>query len=224
MADRSLIVTEIMEEIGKSSPQVRTEVDRIVGEVTLDILQQNDSRFRKLRKTYPLTVNTTDKEYKLPADFKTATKFFIQVDSAGEYVGQVEIVTESEFWRRKGDSQYGGNYYAKIEVLVSHASGAGEYLVFNALHEDTSYYEFPYYRKPTEHDTDIIENSTIIKEGVRGMLSKYIPTSTAHLTTYTRMKSGVRESPTERATGMAMMPSKVTRNLNRLLHKIGRGR
>lgn len=167
MASNATIVKEMMDEFGKSSPEVQRRIQRVVDEVTIDILSNNEGRFRRLAKTATITVTSASKQYRLPHDFNTAKNYFNELDSDGEFVAERSIVSESMFYQRKGDADYTGSMWAMIETLQDHADGPGEYLILNALPDDTGYYKFPYYRKPVKNDTDIITNVRVVKSGVR---------------------------------------------------------
>ena len=84
MASPGLIVEEMMAEFGKSSAAVRRRVTLAVAEITIDILNQNESRFRKLEKESTVTLSIGDDAYRLPADLKTIRPMFIQLDTDGE--------------------------------------------------------------------------------------------------------------------------------------------
>lgn len=221
MASPGLIVEEMMAEFGKSSAAVRRRVTLAVAEITIDILNQNDSRFRKLEKESTVTLSVGDDAYRLPADLRTIRPIFIQLDTDGNFAAEWEIVSTPEFYRRKGDAEYGGQNYAHIETRQSPTPG--EYLVFDSEATASGSCKVFYYRRPLGGDTDIIENVAAVKEGVRTRFPRFIDNAEMHIITYERMKSGIAESPETRTTGMVLKPSRRQQRENRLAWKIGRG-
>lgn len=222
MASKAKIVADLMGEVGKTAQAVRDRLDRFTGEVTIDILNQNDGRFRRLAKTYTITLNTSDVAYRLPADFKTPKQTFIQVDSDGDFLEERAIVSEAEFYRRKGDADYSGTGYGFIETRQSPTPG--EYLVLDSTPTAVGYLKLFYYRRPTENDTEIIENEAAIKEGVRARDRGLWPDAIYHLQIYENMKKGIKESAGTRTTGMVLKPNPMQVRINRLMHRIGKGR
>lgn len=223
MASNSQLTQEIMDDIGKSSMQVRRNVQRLVGDITVDILSQNESRFTRLGKNETLTYTTDDIAKKVPGEFASARPVSLIIDSDEEFVAEIEVVTENTFFQRKGDVNYTGSVYAYIENRTGD-QGPGEYLVLNASPSATLYIKFMYYREPLRTDTDIITNTMAVKEGVKGSLtSSDYPDTDKSMAIYMRMKPGIKESPTARSTHIAITPSPPTRRLNKQMHNIGRG-
>ena len=223
MASNAEITTELMAEFNQSSPLVRQKVERAVGEVTIDILSENDCRFERLSKVQTISILTTSKSYKLPGDFATIKGSMIQVGSTGDFVREIEIISPQEYYRRLGDADYPGLYYAMIETKMDGASGPGDYLTLNDEPDEAGTYKFFYFRKPQVTDTDLIIKTRAIKEGVRAMFPEYNPDAGQSLVIYEKMKSGIKESPATRVTHMALMPSKRQQEVNRKMHRIGRG-
>lgn len=221
MASQGLIVEEMMAEFGKSSSAVRHRVTMAVAEITIDILNQNESRFRKLEKELTITLVIGTEAYRLPTDLRTIRPIFIQLDTEGGFAAEWEIVSTPEFYRRKGDAEYGGRNYAHIETRQSPIPG--EYLVFDAEPTATGSCKVFYYRRPLGGDTDIIENVAAIKEGVRTRFPRFVDNAETHIIIYERMKSGIAESPETRTTGMVLKPSHQQQRLNRLMWRIGKG-
>jgi hypothetical protein len=219
MASNAEITKELMAEFGQSSPLVAQRVERAVGEVTIDILSQNDCRFERLAKVSTISLLTTSKAYKIPGDFATIKGPMIQVDSSGDFIREIEVISQQEYYRRMADADYPGLWYAMIETKMDGASGPGDYLTLNDEPDATGTYKFFYYRKPQVTDTDLIINTRAVKEGVRAMFPEYNPDAGQSLVIYERMKSGIRESPATRVTQMALMPSKATQRLNRKMHR-----
>ena len=136
----------------------------------------------------------------------------------------VEIVTDGEFHKRKADVNYAGRIYAFIETRQ--VPTPGEYLVLNGKPSETRYFKFQYYRRPSADDADIIENEGLVKEGVRAKRADMVGGEQAaeSLRIYLAMKKSVIEHPGQRATGMSLRPTRKQQRLNRLMHRIGRGR
>jgi hypothetical protein len=223
MASNSQLTQEIMDDIEKSSVQVRKKVQRLVGDITVDILSQNESRFTRLGKNYTLTYTSSDTAQRVPSDFASARPVSLIVNSDDEFVAEIEVVTENAFFQRKGDVNYTGSIYAYIENRTGD-QGPGEYLVLNASPSATLYIKFMYYREPLRTDTDIITNTMAVKEGVKGSLTRdTYPDSEKSMAIYLRMKPGIKESPTARSTHMAISPNPPTKRLNQRMHDIGRG-
>lgn len=223
MASRAAITAQILTEFGKSSPQVRQRIEQVVGDVTIDILSQFQSQFARLSEKETITLDVTTTAYKLPHDFASPKSSFRQVDSDGDFVGKLEIVTEGEFYDRKDNADYGGLKYAYIEHRANGADGPGDYLVLSGLPTTVGYFLFPYYRKPTENDTDIITNVSAIKNGVRAEFPEFTANAGVSLQKYEAQKPTMKESPRSRSTGMAIKPSKSQQRHNRNMYRIGRG-
>ncbi len=223
MATRAEITQEMMEEFGKSSPDVRVQVERVVGEITVDILSQNDCRFHRLSAKSRLTGVIGATSSKLPGDFAATKPTFREVDVDGEFVAEREICDENLFYGRMNDADYEGLKYSYVEYRPDGTSGPGDYLVFADAFTETTYFDFPYYRKPTPDDTDIILNIRAVKEGVRSAFPEYTAQAANSLVIYEKMKSGIGDSPILRATHLSMEPSKRVKKHNRFMRKIGRG-
>lgn len=216
-------MTEIMmDDIGKSSLQVRKRVTAAVGETTVDLLSQNDGRFRRLAKFTTITLNTTDTVYKLPSDFHTV-KNIVEQNADGDFLRKIEIVSDTEFHGRAGNTDYGGQYYCYIEYRRTGASGPGEYLILSEVRTATAYYKFSYYRVPTANDTDIIPNDSVLKEGVRSKLGNLAADARNSLLVYTQNKPNIIESVEHVTTGLVIKPSKKSQARNRQMRKIGQG-
>ncbi len=222
MASLAQIVSEMLEEFGTTGIEISNRLTKVVGEITIDILLQNGGRFNRLEKTTTITFDTSTTAYILPVDFNTIKGHAVMVDSDGDFIKEVEVVSESEFYRRKGDTGYSGTGYFYIEDRDSGVS-PGQYIVLNVAADAVSYLKVFYYRVPTENDTDIIKNTRIVKEGVRGSFPQFVPQALNSLTIYERMKSGIKESASDRATEIVLTPAKRVMKFNRFMHKIARG-
>jgi hypothetical protein len=224
MALNAVITTELMDEFKSSSNDVRVKVERFIGEAVVNILNQNESRFRRLEKSTTLTFVAGDDVEKLPADFRSIKKPLIEVESDGTLIATVEIVTDAEFLKRKQDLDYGGAIYARIETRQMPV--AAEYLILNVEPTETRYFKLEYYRVPQASDADMINDAGVIKDGVRNRFPEFVGANEAngYLIRYERGKIGLIENPSQRATGMALRPSRRTQRYNRNMFRYGRGR
>ncbi len=213
----------LLAEIGKDSPEVRLAIEQTVGEVTIAILSQNGGQHHRLEVTQSITLLDTADRQRLNGNLNTAKDTFIQVNSSGEFVREIDIVTEEEHYHRKGNQQYTGQYWVYIVTDTGGASGAGEYLMFPFDRTGTAYYKFFYYRRPTEQDTDAIVNIAAVLEGVRGRRREYWPGATESLQVYLSERRSEVSNPRRRGATMVLKPNKVTRKLNRKQHFIGGG-
>lgn len=223
MATNQVLATELMDEFKSSSNDVRVKVERAIGEVVVNILNQNDSRFRRLEKSTTLTFVVGDDAEKLPADFRSIKKPLIEVESDGDLIATVEIVTDAEFLKRKQDPDYGGAIYARIETRQTPTPA--EYLILNVEPTETRYFKLEYYRIPLGSDADVVKDPGIIKDGVRNRFPEFVGANEAggYLIRYERGKVNLIENPAERATGMALRPNRRTQRFNRSMFRYGRG-
>ncbi len=224
MASIAQYVDELMANYGKAGADARSKFEQSVSEVILDLLLQNSSRFRRLEKSTTLTFIKDDDAERLPADFRSLKKPLTERESDDSLIAMVEIVTDGEFHKRKADVNYAGRIYAFIETRQ--VPTPGEYLVLNGKPSETRYFKFQYYRRPSADDADIIENEGLVKEGVRAKRADMVGGEQAaeSLRIYLAMKKSVIEHPGQRATGMSLRPTRKQQRLNRLMHRIGRGR
>lgn len=224
MASRAFIVDGLLRETGKTSPAVRADIDRKVGEITLELLSQNDGRFKGLEKTQVISVVADTQQYKLNADFFTAKKSFHEVDSDGNFVAKLSIVSKSELFNRKTEDAYAGIKLGYIEFLTSGPSGRGYYMHLGADPTDTATYHFDYYREPTTADTDIIRKIVILQHGVRASLPQYFENAEYEAGIYVRRLQGFKESPDINVTDAMITPNPRIAKHNQRMHKIGQGR
>jgi len=221
MSSKATIVQRLMDEFGKDSQAARQQIEQAVGEITVDLLSQNQGRFLGLEKTLSITINNTDTEYRLPADFNTAKKTFYEVNSDGDYIAECMCLSKSEVQNRMSEGAYSGYRLAYIRRNILGASGRGDYLVIADAPDETKYFEFDYYREPTENDTDVIRNDHIVMTGARGLLPQFVDMDRAAYQTgiYSRMRDGFREHPEKRKTKRIMLPSKRIGNHNRRMYE-----
>lgn len=223
MSSMAQIVNELMEEFGKTAPEVGARISQKVGEITIDLLSQNGSRFKGLEKTTTLTINTTDTSYALPANFCTAQPTFLELDSSGEFVRELEIVSQAEFYRRKSEARFTEHRLCFIEWRTE-TTGRLAYLVLGTAPTTATTYKFFYWREAHAGDTDLIKNPAIVKKGVRAGLSDLNPNYMADLAAYNNMRVHFRENVMRTTTsGVQLKPSLRTQRHNLLMHKIGGG-
>lgn len=225
MATKAQIVQQLMAEFSKTSSSARGRTETIVGEITVDLLNQNESRFDALSKSYSINLVAGTTKYKLPTDFKTAKTTFYETDSDSNYKAKCLCLSKSEVFRRIDEGAYTGYRLAYIERDVDGPNGRGDYLVFADDPDETKYIYFEYYRHPTEDDTDIIRNTHILKTGCRGGLPDLVPggpdRSSYYSAIYERMKMSFRDVSTKRTTARIMTPNIRTGQHNKKLYDLG---
>ena len=224
MASKSQIVGEMMDEFGKSSSSVRSRIDRVVGEITVDLLSQADGRFPELEEFQEITITTSDIAYKVNSDFNAAKTPMIEVNSSGTFLRKISIVGRTEYYNRQADpTRYPGYTYAMVKYDDDGDDGAGDYLTLGSVADETRYFQFPYYRKATVDDTDLIRNTTILKTGVRSMFPEFNINYANDGKAYDGMRRGFKPSPKKRITNIFMRPSPRTQHKNKNQKKYGRG-
>lgn len=224
MASKSVLVDELMTELGKKSSLVRKKIDQIVGEVTLDLLSQNNGQFSALEREQAITTNTSDLAYKLNTDFNAVKPPAYLTDVNGKFSTEFAIVSLSEFMIRQGDtSRYPGASYARIEYLTDQDNGPGDYLILGTEPDSIQYVRLPYYRKPKETDTHLIRNETIVKIGAKSKLPEFNEAWSRDQVIYFKMRSGFKEDISKKTTELVLRPSSHTRTFNESMHNIGSG-
>jgi hypothetical protein len=223
MASTAQIVEDILVEIGKRGTAVRRKVETAVNDTVVDMLQQNDGRFRGLAKTQTINVLADTVEYKLNADFNTAKDTFAEYDSDDEFVARVFVLTKSEIHNRLAEGAPVHRLMSYIEFYESHTNGRGNYLILSQDPTTTHIYKFDYYREPTPEDTDIIRKTAILKHGIRGRLPDYYEQAEYESAIYLRMLQGFRESAERFVTDMIITPPARIGANNDLSHKVGSG-
>ncbi len=225
MASKAEITQSLLTEFGKQDDAVRIQVEQWVGEVTVDLLSQNQGRFEKLLKSQTITVVDGTSAYKLNSDFNTVHPVFYQVDSSGNYVRKLSVFTKAEVFERKSSDAYNGPRMGFVEYQGDGDDGPGFYLVLGdePSADDAGTYVLFYYRTSTENDTEIIRNDSIIKMGVRGLAVDYNQNAPVHAATFLNMRRGFVEDPSKRSHGMAIRPSKQTQGHNHRMRRIGEG-
>ncbi len=223
MASTDVIVEELMREFGKSSSNIRMRIEEKVGDIVVDLLTQNDGRFKSLEKTQTISIVVGTKEYRLPVDFNTAKKTFYEVNSDGNIIEECSIVPKANIHRRKMEGRYAGYRIGRIQHFDSHEDGRGMYLVLADESPENTTFEFDYYRMPTKTDTDLIRSPDIIKTGVRKSFPEYNINANYDLEIYLRMKSGFKENPEKFNTTITINPSRRAGSHNRSMRDIGNG-
>lgn len=224
MGSKLEIVQTLALEFGKSSPEVLAQIESKVGEITVDILSQNDCRFAGLRKWQRITVGAGTKAYKVNADLASVGRHAKIVNVNGDFLYKFTIVDEGEFIEREDKAGYATTRYGWIEARDQGDQGPGFYLVLATDWQATGYIKMPYFRSPTENDTALIRNTSAVKDGVRQYFPQYVGEEKAALfgRVYSGKRKSIKESPDRVATGLHVKPPRRVQAGNRLMHKIGR--
>lgn len=226
MASKAHLVGLLLKESGKDSPTVQKEIEQKVGEITVELLQQNDGRFKGLLREQTITVAVGTSAYLLNPDFHTAMKTAHEVNSAGKVVRKLTVISRAEYISRLDEGAYAGELMAYIDFLEDGPQERGYYLIFGDTPTATAIYKFPYYREPTENDADVIRKFNIVKRGVRGSLPHLFPT-TALLDAeiYLRHLEGFKERAEKfRTTAGIIVPAPRVGAFNRRMNDIGQGK
>jgi hypothetical protein len=222
-SNKTEIALDVMKEVGKDSPELLTRIESIIGELTVDLLSQDEGRHAGLRKRQDITISTTTAQYKLNSNFASPISPFIEVNSSGTFVREIDIVTDEEFYHRQANSDvYPAERYGRIEKLETGLEGRGFYLILGKIPDAVGYYKLFYYRDPTENDTELIRNSAILKSGARAKLKDVNPEYMVDLETYLRMRSGF-QGDVPKVTRLVLRNSAKVQEHNRQMHRIGRG-
>lgn len=225
MASRPVIVADMLREFGKDTPAAMAKIDQIVGDVTIDLLSQNEGRFKKLSRSATLTFVTDQIETILPADFNSIKQTFAEVDSEGKFIAECHVLAKAAVFRRLAEGRYAGYRLAHIEEQTDDVNGPGYYLVVADAPSETKYFSLDYYRKPTGNDTDIITNVDAIKNGIRSRVGEWIgkDQSSYYQEIYFRMRSGFAEEPEKTVTDIVTEPNRRVARHNQKMHNIGSG-
>jgi len=224
MASVSYLADILMQECGKTAPDVRLRIEQKIGEVTLEILQESEGRFKKLDRKVNISIVAGTKRYLLPSDYFTVKREFIEVNSDGDFLRRVYVVSEMEVYTRmEGESNLSVSY-CWIEFDESGAGGRGYYLNLAVEPTEASIYRFSYYRQPTESDAEVIDSFTLIKRGVRGNLPDLFPKNAeVDLQIYVGRLGRSGEDPGQHTTETVVHPGRRAQRRNRFQHQIGRG-
>lgn len=224
MASRALITDSLVAESGKVAPNVRKRIEEKVGEITVELLQQSEGRFKGLLREQAFTTVIDVVEYILNSDFNTAQGTYHEVDSNGVFKRQLTIVSKSEMFHRRTEKAYASVRLSYIDFLEAGVSGRGYYLVLGDKPTEAAFFRIPYFREATENDTDVIRKVAIVKRGVRGSLPSLFPNEAQiDAEIYLRHLQGFREKREKFNTTTIMTPSSRTGNFNRRMHKYGQG-
>ena len=225
MANASKIIDDLMNEWGKSGPELAMRLEQKIGEVTVDLLSQNEGQFKGLEKTQAISIAVDQKEYLLNADFNTAQKNFYEVDDDGDPVREIFVVTKKEMFNKLlNDSSLATDLvYVKQHDTGYNGDGPGWYLILPTEPSETTTFEFTYYRFPVAGDTRLIRNETILKTGVKREFPEHNLAWQTDTLIYNKMRGGFKENPDKFKTRSVTLPNDRTQRHNRMLHKIGRG-
>jgi len=224
MASVAYLADMLMQEAGKASPDVRLRIEEKIGEITLEILQESEGRFKRLAKTQNISVLATVKDYLLPSDYFTARREIIEIDSDGNFVRRVYVVSEMEVYTRIEADTNLSKSYCWIDFREDGAEGRGYYLHLAVEPTEAATYRFAYYRQPKEDDAEVIDSFTLIKRGVRGNLPDLFPkTAEVDIQIYLGRLGQSGENPGQHVTEIVVHPGRRRGRLNSLQHKIGSG-
>lgn len=223
MASRASIVEGRMQAYGKSSAEARAKIDAKVGMITVDLLTQNQGRFTGLQKSQNISIVSGTRRYKLNADFNTARETFNELDSDGNPDSECRVINKAQLLKRLRQGRYSGVRLAWIEEDKDGADGPGKYLVLGADPTESTTYEFDYYRKPTENDTELISNTYILETGVDANMPEFDPQADYKLTIYLKMRDGFREDPELTQPNLHFTPCDRAIRHNKRMHDIGGG-
>jgi len=223
MADTAQLLSELAREFGRTDQLAKTQIEAWIGEIVVDLLSQDEGRFKALEKTETISINTTDTEYLLPADFNTARKTFAEVDSEGNWVGDCVVVAKKRLHRHLKQGKYTGHRLTYIKQKAAVGGTPGFYLVLAAASATVTIFDFDYYRIPTANDAGLIRNPRIIKMGVRGQAIEFNPKADYHEAIYINMKKGFRDAPERYLTRLEMLPTRRIGRHNRNMKIYGGG-
>ncbi len=223
MPSVSWYVDSLLVECGKSSQAIKQQFERKAGEIALEIIRAAGGRFNALAKTQTISILTTTTRYKLNADFNVARKSFAEYNSDDEFVRLIYVISKTGLLKRKQDDAPSGATMCYIEFDNEAAAGRGWYLILGKAPAAATTYKFDYYRQPTEQDIDVIEDSTLMKRGIRAQFPELFTTAQVDAAIYLKRMPNFVEDPSETMTDMVLSPSAKTRKRNRLARKIGKG-
>lgn len=223
MADILEIVDSLAAEFGKTGSQAKAKIEAWAGEVAVDLLSQDEGRFKLLEETEVISINTTDKEYMLPVDFNTAKETFIEVDDDGDYRADCAVVAKSRIHRAIAEGKYTGFRLTYIKKKEAIGSTPGYYLVLTSAATQATTFEFDYYRNATPNDIHIIRNASIIKNGVRGLATKFHGSAAYYAEIYRRQRQGFHDAPERYMTHLSIQPTRRIVRHNRQMKGYGGG-
>ena len=227
MPSKVRVVEKLLIDAGKSDAATRREIERAVGEITLEMLEEGDGRFSDLARPQTISVTTTERYYKLNPDFFTTQDEHEVLDSDGEFSDTFTIYPKQEILRRKREGERLNCRVCHIEKLQANpegSGGSGWYLVLSYEAAEAATYVLEYFREPTENDVAAIKNEAMLYSGVRGMrpdifgersavdMHKYLAQLPGHSEKVGRYFGAIPHRPSYRAVAV-----------NKLQHKSGRG-
>ena len=223
MADMQEIVDSLAAEFGKTGSQAKGKIEAWASEIVVDLLSQDEGRFKLLEETETISIDTVNKEYLLPADFNTAKETFVEVDSEGNYVANCSCVAKSRVQRAIETSKYTGHRLTYIKKRASVGSTPGYYLVLTAKSTEVRIFEFDYYRQATPNDIGVIRKDSIIKNGVRGLAVEFLPNAGYSAEIYRREKKGFSDAPERYMTHLSIQPTRKIGRHNQNMKRYGGG-
>lgn len=225
MASKSFILDSLLNECGKDSPQVREQMSEKIGEITLELLSRNDGKFFGLKKVTTLSITADETtQFKLPADYHTISIDSCEVNvTTGAYIQDIHVLEKSDIRQRIRDRAHYDCHYGYIEKLEAGPTGRGYYLTLAVASTKVRSFEIEYFRRPTENDTDVISEYTLIERGVRAQYPSLFKTAKVDRAIYLNRLPRFVEKRRRNVTDSYVLPPKRIQRHNRNQHKRGAG-
>lgn len=224
MASKSFILDSLLNECGKDSPQVREQMSQKIGEITLELLSQNRGKFFGLKKVTTLSITADTTQFKLPADYHTISIDSCEVNvTTGAYIQDVHVLEKSDIRERIRESAHYDCHYGYIEKLEAGPEGRGFYLTLAVASTQVRSFEIEYFRRPTENDTDVIVEYTLIQRGVRAQYPSLFKTAEVDRHIYVARLPRFVEKRQRNVTGSYVLPPKRIQRHNKNQHRRGAG-
>jgi len=211
-----------MERLGSNKPALRSKIETLLGDTARHMLLQNESRFKALWKTQTISVTTSSREYMLNPDFRTVAECY-EVNTLGEPVAEVYIISKKEIRRRKIDDLTTDDHYGWVEKKVV-SNIPGFYLTLSDDPSQAMTFELDYYRIPITDDVTIISDIDTLKRGVLSQLPNENPTFQIDIAVYEGRVAKLREPVSRVQTRNRIRPSKRITEHNVLMRKSGGGK
>ena len=222
MAATAQIVQELMERLGSTNRALRNKLETLTGDTAHHMLLQNESRFKALWKTQTISVTTSSRNYILNPDFRTVAECS-EVDTDGEPVAFVYIISKKEIRRRKLDGLTTDDHYGWVEKKVVN-NRPGFYLTLAGDPSEDMTIELDYYRMPTTDDVTIIADVDTLKRGVLAQLPDENPAFQIDMAVYEGRVQKLKEPVARVQTRSRLRPSKRITEHNVLMRKSGASR
>jgi hypothetical protein len=223
MASVDTLVNALLAHAIRDTPSLRTKLESDVGEIALEMIQKAGGKFAKLKKTQTISIDTTNTTYLLDPDFNKPSRTFNAVDSDGDFVCQIYVIAKAAIQKRMEEGSPTENF-CYIEYQEGGRSGRGYYIVLPSAASSARTFEFDYYRHATERDVDIIEETTMLKRGVRGRHREDFETWRDDAIKYSRFLDIFESDVADLITDIVFTPSLRQIKVNRLQHRAGRQR